>query len=78
MIPTEVEIRVGVDGTITPLSFSWQGSLLRIAQIGRTWADADGDHWLVMTALSNRTYELLRTPDRVWMVKPGNYRPAMA
>lgn len=78
MIPTEVEIRVGVDGTITPLRFTWQGSLLRIAQIGRVWADAEGDHWLVMTVFSNRTFELLRTPDGIWQVKPGGYRPALA
>ena len=66
MIPTEVEIRVGVDGTITPLRFTWQGSSLRVAQIGRTWADSEGEHWLVMTALSTRLFELLHTLDGNW------------
>jgi hypothetical protein len=78
MIPTEVDVRIGVDGTITPLRFSWQGSSLRIARIGRVWADSDGDHWLVMTALSDRLFELLHTPDGTWKVKPGGSRPAVA
>ena len=74
---TEVEIRVGVDGTVTPLSFTWRGVVLRVAQVGRAWSDEKGEHWLVMTVLQSRVFELILTPDGTWIVRATS-RPAVA
>lgn len=74
-ISTEVEIRVSVDGTVTPLRFTWHGSTLRVAQISRTWSDDEGTHWLVMAAFPERVFELLRTGEGAWQVVGSSPRP---
>ena len=66
--PTEVEIRIASDGGITPLRFTWQSAWLQVMQIGRAWADDEGDHWLVMPTSPNQVFELLRTPEGRWRV----------
>jgi hypothetical protein len=76
--PVEVEIRVAEDGTITPLRFTWRGVTLRVAGVGRSWSDAAGDHWLVMTAPPEQAFELLRAPDGTWQATGGGSRPALA
>ncbi len=75
---SEVTIRVAVDGTLTPLSFTWRGRGLRVAGVGRSWSDAEGDHWLVMAAIPERVFELLRTPEGLWWVLGNRQPPAIA
>jgi hypothetical protein len=74
--PTEVEVRVAADGTVTPLRFTWRGTTLRVAGVGRRWSDEAGDHWMVMTTPPERVFELLRTPEGLWRVS-GGLRPAV-
>jgi hypothetical protein len=72
-LPTEVEVRVSADGSLTPISFSWEGQRLRILDVGRFWHDTAGDHWLVMPAAPLHPFELLRlSSNGMWQVsKPG-------
>jgi hypothetical protein len=73
--PAEVEARMSPDGSTTPISFSWEGRQLRVAEIGRAWRDDDGDHWLVMPTFPVQPFEILRTPSGEWQVsKPGGTR----
>ena len=65
-----VEARFDADGTITPLALAWRGQMLRIGDVGRSWATADGQlrHWLVMVATGG-TYELcLDTTTLHWRI----------
>ena len=76
--PTDVEIRIAADGVITPLRFTWQGAWLAVGQVGRTWTDGEGDHWLVMPPHPNAVFELIRTPEGRWLAARGDSRPAVA
>lgn len=80
MTPTRqsvrVEVRVESDGVVTPLRVEVGGRWLHIAQVGRSWSDEAGDHWLVITAIPQRTFELIRRPDGRWEALGG--LPALA
>jgi hypothetical protein len=55
--PTDVEVRFGVDGSVTLLSFTWQGSRLRVTSMGRQWVEGERRHFLVMVA-GDQIFEL--------------------
>jgi hypothetical protein len=74
--PTEVEVRVDVDGRATPLTFTWRGQHVRVIGAGRRWVDDDGEHILVMTP-GERVFELLRSPDGRWGIVRAPDRPAV-
>ena len=57
MEPIEVTARFDEHGTVTPLQFTWKGSLQRVESTGRRWVDEGGLHILVMV-VSGRMYEL--------------------
>lgn len=65
--PTTVDLRVGTDGTLVVLAFTWRDQLLQVVGVGRHWQADDGGHWLVMTPVS-RVFELLQAPDGHWFV----------
>lgn len=71
--PIEIEIRIGVDGAITPLRFrlgeAKVSAWLHIAQISRRWSDGRGEHWLLMIAVPPRIFEVLRTPEGLWRAR---------
>ena len=75
--PIDVEIRVTTGGVITPLRFTWRKSWYSVAQIGRMWADEEGEHWLVLAAYPNLTVELIHTPDNAWLALQRAARPSM-
>jgi len=57
MEPIEVTARFDEQGTITPLHFTWKGSIFRVESTGRRWQDDTGHHILVMVS-SGHIYEL--------------------
>jgi hypothetical protein len=68
MEPIEVTAHFDEKGTITPLHFTWKGSLRRVESTGRRWTDEDGQHILVMVS-SGRIYELTyRSADGCWFI----------
>ena len=74
MEPIEVTARFDVDGTVTPLRFSWKGQDYPVEGAGRRWLDEDGLHILVMAA-GERVFELLSVPQEGrWFIKTT--RPA--
>ena len=75
--PAEVEIRITTGGTITPLRFTWQKTWHSVAQIGRTWADEEGEHWLVMATQANLLVELIHTRDNAWLAIRKAAPPSM-
>ncbi len=75
--PTEVEVHISATGEVRPLSFTWRGTRLPVASVGRRWSDDRGDHWLVMTASPERIFELLRGPDGLWQVVGRTSRPTV-
>ena len=58
MEPIEVTAHFDEFGKITPLHFTWKGSLFRVESTGRYWLDEAGQHMLVMLS-SGKIYELL-------------------
>ena len=66
--PCDVEIRVLADGALEPLRFTFQGTWKNVAQVGRNWSDAQGDHWLVMPS-SGEVYDLARSSSGLWRVE---------
>lgn len=76
--PTDVEIRITTGGTITPLRFTWHKMWYSVAQSGRTWADEEGDHWLVMAAHPNLLVELIHTREDTWLAIQRATRPSIA
>lgn len=58
MEPIEATVHFDEQGKITPLHFTWKGSLLRVESTGRRWTDDDGQHLLVMVT-SGRIYQLI-------------------
>lgn len=75
--PVDVEVRITIDGMITPLRFTWRQTWYTVAQIGRTWADEEGEHWLVMAARPNLLVELIHTRDNTWLVIRKAAPPSM-
>lgn len=75
MDPIEVTVRFDEQGEITPLHFSWKGSVHRVESIGRRWKDAQGQHILVM-ATDGRIYQLtFISGEGRWFIRwgePGN------
>ena len=70
----EVEVRIGADGSATPIRLMWHGSWTHITQISRRWSDASGDHYLVMI-FPPQVIDLIRTPDGLWQARiPGGNR----
>ena len=68
MEPIEVTARFDEQGTITPLQFTWKGSVHRVESTGRRWVDADGLHILVMVVIG-RMYELTyRSAEGRWYI----------
>jgi hypothetical protein len=76
--PVNVEVRITTSGTITPLRFTWRKTWYNVAQIGRSWADEEGEHWLVMAAHPSLTVELIHTPQNTWLAVQQAPRPSMA
>jgi hypothetical protein len=73
MEPIEVTARFDEQGTITPLHFTWKGSIQRVESTGRRWVDENGQHLLVMVS-SGRIYELTyRSGEGRWFV--GRVQP---
>lgn len=65
----EVTARFGIDGSITPYSFSWKGSNYSVVSVGRNWRDDFGKHILVMVA-GDRVFELIFNPGEfVWYLR---------
>ena len=66
MEPIEVTARFDEHGTITPLQFTWKGSIYRVQSTGRRWLDETGQHILVEVA-SGQIYELtFRSSEGRW------------
>jgi hypothetical protein len=69
MEPVEVSAKFGIDGKITPYSFTWQGKNYQVASTGRNWKDDSGTHILVMTP-GDRVFELIFCTDPVgWFLR---------
>lgn len=69
--PTEVEIRVSEEGKLRPLRFRRGEIWMDIAQVGKSWSDDAGDHWLVMPMYPPQLYELIHTKAGLWQVMPS-------
>ncbi len=67
--PCSVDVRASLNGELTPLRFTWDSEWLNVAQVGRTWSDQQGDHWLVMPAAPALVFELVRAPDGRWQAE---------
>jgi hypothetical protein len=57
MEPIEVTAHFDEQGTLTPLHFTWKGSVQRVESTSRRWVDEAGQHILAMVT-SGRIYEL--------------------
>lgn len=75
--PVGVEIRITTGGTITPLRFTWRDTWRSVAQIGRTWSDEEGEHWLVAAAHPNLLVELIHTREDAWLATQKAARPSV-
>ena len=75
--PVDIEIRITTGGTITPLRFTWRNTWHSIAQIGRTWTDDAGEHWLVMAAHPDLIIELVHTREDTWLAIRKATNPSM-
>lgn len=72
-VPTAVEVRFDEEGRLTPTSFTWQGRVRPVADVGRHWVeDEEGrpvHHVLVMTP-DQEIFELCFDPrDLRWQVR---------
>jgi hypothetical protein len=71
MDPIEVTVRFTEQGLITPLHFSWKGSVHRVESTGRRWADEKGQHILIMVT-TGKIYELtFKSGDGRWFIRHG-------
>jgi hypothetical protein len=68
--PTEVEIRVSEEGRYRPLRFRLGEVWLDIGQIGKTWTDDAGEHFLVMPMYPPQLFDLTRGKDGRWLISP--------
>ena len=65
----EVTARFDEQGTLTPLNFTWKGSLYRVEATGRRWVDTHGQHILAMVT-HGRIYELIfKSSEGRWFIK---------
>lgn len=68
MDPIEVTAHFDEHGTITPLKFTWKGSIFRVESTGRGWQDESGHHMLAMVG-SGQIYELtFRSSEGRWYI----------
>ncbi len=66
----EVLARFNIEGQMVPESFTLKGVSYKVFSTGRKWIDAEGQHFLVMTA-GERVVELVFAPDVMrWYLKP--------
>ncbi len=75
--PPQVEARVDAEGPPQPLAFRWRGERMMIHSVGRSWQQADEQHYLVMVA-GDRVYELAYSLEHgSWRVvrEPGDFGP---
>ena len=64
----EVTVRFDEYGTLTPLHFTWKGSVYQVESTGRRWQDQTGQHILVMVA-SGHIYELtFKSGEERWYI----------
>jgi hypothetical protein len=69
MEPIEITAHFDQQGKISPLEFTWNGSIYRVESTGRRWLDDDGQHLLAMVA-SGHVYELIyKKDDWRWYIK---------
>lgn len=67
----EVTARFDELGRITPLHFTWKGTVQRVETTGRQWTDTSGQHILVMVT-NGRIYELtFISGDGRWFIRQG-------
>lgn len=81
-IPIAVEARFDEEGRLTPTSFTWQGRVQPIADVGRRWVeDEEGRlvyHVLVMTS-GQEVFELCFDPQGLrWQVRQTWERKGLA
>lgn len=66
----EITAHFDADGRITPMHFTWKGSVLRVESTGRRWTDESGQHMLVMV-MNGHIYELVyKGMEGRWYIKP--------
>ena len=66
--PVEVDVRVGTDGDVHPLAFTWRGQRYPVTGLGRTSTQGDKRYFLVMTP-GDRVFELCwHVPDNRWLL----------
>ena len=71
MEPIEVTARFDVQGTITPLHFTWKGSMQQVESTSRRWTDEAGQHFLIMVT-NGRIYELTyQSGEGRWFIVRG-------
>ena len=69
MEPIEITAHFDEEGRITPMHFTWKGSVLRVESTGKRWSDATGQHMLVMVT-NGRIYELVfKGVEGRWYIK---------
>jgi hypothetical protein len=51
------------------LRFTHEGTWLTVAQVGRQWQDAEGQHWLVTPAFPAQVFEIIRGMDERWQAR---------
>jgi hypothetical protein len=69
MEPIEVTAHFDEEGVITPLHFTWNGSLHQVESTGRRWKDEAGQHVLVMLA-TGRIYQLtFKSGEGRWFIQ---------
>jgi hypothetical protein len=67
----EVTARFDELGRVTPLHFTWKGTVQRVEATGRQWTDTGGQHILVMVT-NGRIYELtFISGDGRWFIRQG-------
>jgi hypothetical protein len=68
MEPIEVTVRFDEQGCLTPLNFTWKGSVHQVEATGRRWVDTNGQHILAMVA-QGRIYELIyKSSEGRWFI----------
>lgn len=78
MEPIEVSVHFDLQGEMTPLNFTWSGTLYPIDSTGRRWDNAEGRHILVMIPIE-RVIELLFIPTTGrWYLKRLETGPKVA
>jgi hypothetical protein len=81
-VPTAVEVRFDEEGHLRPTSFTWQGLVEPIADVGRHWVEEEEGrpiyHVLVMTS-GQEVFELCFDPQNLrWQVRQMSERRVVA